>query len=1445
MARFVVVACILLAGLARAQAEPRHDCDQDQDFELAIKACSEIIARDANDARAFYRRAVVLTARANAIEQEAPARFKQDYDQAFSDINAAIRLDPRLSDAFRKRADIFARRRVADKALADFNEALRLDPGNFAALYNRGLLFWNHYLQEQDLVRRGLKKAAEPSWMGQRIFDRAIADFSGAAQARPQDPRAYSNRADVYWEKQDYPRAIADLGKVIELGGDASDALARRVRVQIEAKQAAAALTDADRLVAINAEDATAWLVKAEALDALGRRADAAAAARRAVWLDPLNEDARASYLKLKAFATAAAPTCVPGTRDLPAAFSRLEVTVKPGEARVGQPVTVSWSLPPFAKSMSQRAYLVLLLPDAVRVDGQGFFALAAGAPNPSGITFAQDRTRAIAPLHTAFAEGSGEIQVLPYLAGPLALEWAVVGADGCGEWIAGQGKAEPIAIGGGAPQIVLRDEFSAQQPDSVIRALKGPYRAHVFKDRFEIYDDSNGALVLRRQGREPTFSPTGRFLVLQTSVGETYEVIDLLARRTLGRYELHALHWSHADSFMWYEDEHVSKMQIVRTLHGLRHDFAEVVPTRREAKYERVLAGTLADMDEDPAARKARAPGVDIEPEGTTCARGCYAQEHWLLELSLDHGMVTFLDTFHKDVAPQVLVYDLAAKHVNALFENGAQGKAAFQQTFGIEFPALPGWELGDALWTTMIAYADDADKAKIRPTGRPIIASDARAKTAAAKQSNKDANKGTNKGAKTVERAARLAIPRDPAAAAAIASRSVIGAHLDHLPSAAVRAYRSSRDKAELRKIETEIARLYPPDVARFGVAEVKNHYEVAPFLDPNEAPPKERVAFDLTADGRDLWRWSIGGVTYWLTQTVGSDHLSHNFHFSLLTLDAAGKTRHLNLIKAANDAAALPSPHRAERADADDSDQQYGKANVEGDGPYSQDSLGDFRTELAAAFGDPSVVTISGERYLTVLSKPVPRLFVFDLLEWRLVCGIANPIDGVDAVSTVVHASARHVSQINSDGAIHVYACPSGANVLNGAYVDDELVVMDRNGYFDGSDDATGYVEVSVPGLPGRHVLAQFARALKRPGIAAEVLAGQSLSPPRIVAPPALHLAAADKPNGDVRLEAFSPSGLDQIQLFADGRLYQRSAASGNAHALSVTAAERAQLGLLTAIAVDKSGLVSAPVTVPRPAGERRAAGRLLVLSIGVDHYPRVAPICGADGKQSCDLRFAVADARRVAAAVGKSRLYAGNSVNVLAGESAGSAAILSALDGMIATAGPGDTLVVSFAGHGLIDRNNALQLGLASTQLERLEETSLSFDAVSARLRESKARVVVLLDVCHAGLADRAFLATNDAAVSQLVTNSGASMVVLAASKGRQSSEETPQDKGGRFSTALEQILTRDRAAHDADGNGAISLSELYRGLKTSVVRASEGRQTPWLSRNLVVGDFDLF
>lgn len=427
---------------------------------------------------------------------------------------------------------------------------------------------------------------------------------------------------------------------------------------------------------------------------------------------------------------------------------------------------------------------------------------------------------------------------------------------------------------------------------------------------------------------------------------------------------------------------------------------------------------------------------------------------------------------------------------------------------------------------------------------------------------------------------------------------------------------------------------------------------------------------------------------------------------------------------------------------------------------------------------------------------------------------------------------------MTQVNSEGAVHVYACATGNNVLNGAYVDDELVIMDRNGNFDGSDDAAGYVDIMIPGLSGRHLLSQFSQTLKRPGLAGEVLGNRLVSRPSVAAPPSLRMTA--DPAGKVSLEAFSPSGLRLIQLFADGKLYKVAKSDGKTGSLDVTPAEKAGYRSLTAVSIDDNGLVSAPVTLPQTPNQGSAKGRLFGLAVGIDRYPK----CGETPDRSCDLSFAVADANRLAGALRQTRAYSVNKVTVLADEHASRDAIVAAIDDLVRDATADDTLVLSFAGHGVLDGSQLL-LALSATDPEDVEHSSLSFKDLSEHLKASKARVVLFLDVCHAGSVDRSGMATNDAAVARLVTDSGASMVVFSASKGRQFSEETAEQSGGRFSVAVEKILSTERDKFDLNANGAISVSELYRGIKAMVVKDSEGRQTPWLSRNLMIGDFELF
>ncbi|MCF3641803.1 caspase family protein, partial [Rhizobium sp. TRM95111] len=190
-----------------------------------------------------------------------------------------------------------------------------------------------------------------------------------------------------------------------------------------------------------------------------------------------------------------------------------------------------------------------------------------------------------------------------------------------------------------------------------------------------------------------------------------------------------------------------------------------------------------------------------------------------------------------------------------------------------------------------------------------------------------------------------------------------------------------------------------------------------------------------------------------------------------------------------------------------------------------------------------------------------------------------------------------------------------------------------------------------------------------------------------------------------------------------------------------------------------------------------------------------------------------------------------------------------AILAALTVAVDATGPEDTLVFSFAGHavgsGVAGTTGDLLLALPDTRIDQLKETALAWRKIAAVLAGARGKVVVLLDACHAGLAGSSAFATNDDAAGALLTTAGAPMVVLAASKGRQVALESAEAGGGVFTSAIVDALTTGRSRADADANGAIDLGEFYVAVKGQVLAKTGGQQSPWLARNLLVGDMMLF
>ena len=426
--------------------------------------------------------------------------------------------------------------------------------------------------------------------------------------------------------------------------------------------------------------------------------------------------------------------------------------------------------------------------------------------------------------------------------------------------------------------------------------------------------------------------------------------------------------------------------------------------------------------------------------------------------------------------------------------------------------------------------------------------------------------------------------------------------------------------------------------------------------------------------------------------------------------------------------------------------------------------------------------------------------------------------------------------HVVQINTDGSFFVYDARDGDRVLEGRYVDDETIAWTPDLRFDASPEGANYVSLRFPGRRGQHTFQQFSRLIRKPGLVASVLARDYRDAPAIIATP-------PEIGGEIRAEAgriagtVTTRGAAELRVYQDGLRTDTIPVAGGGAPLQLDVPRVAGARWASLVAVDDKGLMSLPV-----GRDLSAAGDALpvvhVLAVGVDRY---------DAEALDDLSFAARDSRTMfdalAARDGKS-IALGRRANLVDAE-ATPQAVLARAEEIVAAGKEGETLVFSFAGHGLTGTDGRFYMATGGTDLGAIDKTALSWDALAAVLVKAKGRVVVFLDACHSGVAGTGLLATNDQAADGMLQGIPSGLVVFSASKGREFSEEAANLGGGVFTNAVADVIARDRARYDLDGNGAIEVSELYAGVKRQVSEHTEGRQVPWLARNEMVGDFALF
>lgn len=264
-----------------------------------------------------------------------------------------------------------------------------------------------------------------------------------------------------------------------------------------------------------------------------------------------------------------------------------------------------------------------------------------------------------------------------------------------------------------------------------------------------------------------------------------------------------------------------------------------------------------------------------------------------------------------------------------------------------------------------------------------------------------------------------------------------------------------------------------------------------------------------------------------------------------------------------------------------------------------------------------------------------------------------------------------------------------------------------------------------------------------------------------------------------------------------------------------------------------------------------------GRTVYIGIGVSRY--------ADSSRN--LVYAAKDIRDLsawAAGLKQSR------IDTLMNEAA-TRENLSRLSGQLKELEAHDRVIVSFSGHGLLDRNLDLYLGMHDMDFSDPASRGLLLESLIGVLDSTPAlQKLLLIDACHSGELDkegmvlaggeepvisgargaRTIAITEEKSVNAFAfmksrfedASLGNGTVVISAAGGEEFALELAELSNGVFTHALLQSLQKKEG--DEDFNGKISVSELKNHLLNVVPKITGGRQQPTMRKENSLNSWEI-
>jgi hypothetical protein len=492
-----------------------------------------------------------------------------------------------------------------------------------------------------------------------------------------------------------------------------------------------------------------------------------------------------------------------------------------------------------------------------------------------------------------------------------------------------------------------------------------------------------------------------------------------------------------------------------------------------------------------------------------------------------------------------------------------------------------------------------------------------------------------------------------------------------------------------------------------------------------------------------------------------------------------------------------------------------------------------------------------------------------------------------DGGAIRQLVVRADGKRAASVSDDGAVRIWDLAKPALLATLVEASDgESFASTPGGAYAGGREAAEQLGWIFDGPTEGFKFERFAGLLARPDIVAKRLADATTDLNVAIArPPRVTLTKQPPPSGNVvklgiRVEA-SSGKVGSLRIFVNGRPTVSAAVDATGKDLTLDVPLEAGSNVVTLVAFDDAGRSSNPLSVDIGTPASTTRPDVWVIAAGVGWYPNLPVADQLEG--SVNDAYAIADAFKSQSGPGKR--YDNAHVTVLEDEQVTAEALDKAL-AQLAKMKATDVAVVFLAGHGVrLPKTEDMVLLTGSAKLDKATWVSsgIGWSKIGAALAKAKGRVIVLLDACHAGAVTQERIVPNTQLADDLVGSQRAGVLVFAASKGSQKSLEenaarsitldedqkvlvahkrvpkkpapppppptpatptAPRERRGNGYFTGAVVAAIDSPITDINRDGVVQTAELVTQVQLRVIRASRGKQTPWVARRELFGDFSL-